>query len=112
AILAVFAVAMKCAFPKLPLKKILRPRNILIILGGTIVLGIADQVVPLFWKDYPYFRFAAIMAGGFVLLLAVGIPLIVSWTREQKKAAETGQKVKVKDVLENTFLTVKQKKEE
>ena len=111
AILAVFAVAMKCAFPKMPLKKILRPRNILIILGGTIVLGIADQVIPLFWKEYPYFRFAAIMTGGFVLLLAVGIPLIVSWTREQKKAAETGQKVKVKDVLENTFLTVKQKKE-
>ena len=69
----------------------------------------ADQVIPLFWKDYPNFRFAAIMAGGFVLLLAVGIPLIISWTREQKKAAETGQKVKAKDVLENTFLTVKQK---
>lgn len=110
-LLAVFAVTMKCAFPKMPLKKILRPRNILYILGGTAVLGIADQVVPLFWKDYPTYRFAAILAGGFVLLLAVGIPLIVSWTKAQKKAAETGEKVSAKDVLENTFMTVRQKKE-
>ena len=111
ALLAVFAVSMKCAFPKMPLKKILRPRNIFIILGGTALLGIADQIIPLFWKEYPYFRFAAIMAGGFILLLAVGIPLIVSWTRAQKKAAETGEKVRAKDVLENTFQMVRQKKE-
>ena len=111
AILAVFAVAMKCAFPKMPLKKILRPRNILFLLGGTAVLGIADQVIPLFWTDYPDYRFAIILAGGFIILLAVGIPLGISWNRQQKKAAETGQKVKAKDVLENTFLTVRQKKE-
>ena len=110
-LLAVFAISMKCAFPKMPLKKILRPRNILYILGGTAVLGIADQVVPLFWKDYPAYRFAVILAGGFVLLLAIGIPLGISWTRAQKKAAETGQEVRAKDVLENTFMMVQQKKE-
>ena len=110
-LLAVFAVSMKCAFPKMPLKKILRPRNILYILGGTAVLGIADNVVPLFWKEYPTYRFVVILAGGFVLLLAVGIPLIVSWTKAQKKAQESGEKVRAKDVLENTFLTVRQKKE-
>ena len=110
AFIAVFAAVMKCASPKMPLKKILRPRNFLFLVGGTAVLGIADQIIPLFWKEYPTYRFAAILAGGFVLLLAVGIPLIISWTREQKKAAETGQKVKAKDVLENTFLMVRQKK--
>lgn len=87
AILAVFAVAMKCAFPKIPLKKILRPRNILFILGGTAVLGIADQVIPLFWADYSMYRFFIILAGGLILLLAVGIPLCISYSRAQKKAA-------------------------
>lgn len=111
AILAVFAVAMKCAFPKMPLKKILRPRNILFIVGGTAILGIADQVIPLFWKEYPTYRFFIILAGGFLLLLAVGIPIGIAWDRAQKKAAQSGKTVKAKDVLENTFLMVRQKKE-
>ena len=55
AVLAVsaFALTAKAIFPNMPLKKILRPRNILIVAGGVMLLGAIDTVLPLFWKDYP-----------------------------------------------------------
>ena len=55
AVLAVgaFALTAKAIFPNMPLKKILRPRNILIVAGGVMLLGVIDTVLPLFWKDYP-----------------------------------------------------------
>ncbi len=48
-----FALTAKAIFPNIPLKKILRPRNILIVAGGVLLLGTVDTVLPLFWKDYP-----------------------------------------------------------
>lgn len=49
----VFAATAKAIFPDLPLKKILRPRNILIVAGGVLLFGVLDTVLPLFWTDYP-----------------------------------------------------------
>ncbi|MBR5931539.1 MAG: hypothetical protein IKZ95_05870 [Lachnospiraceae bacterium] len=86
-LLAVYAIVMKCAFPDMPLKKILRPKNILFILIGTAVLGVADWVIPLFWGDYSKFRFVIMLAGGFAVLCAVAIPLIVRHSRK-KQASE------------------------
>lgn len=48
-----FALTAKAVFPDISLKKILRPRNILIVAGGVLLLGIIDTVLPLFWTDYP-----------------------------------------------------------
>ena len=55
AVLAVgaFALTAKAMCPDLPLKKLLRPRNILIIAGGVLCLGLIDTLLPLFWEDYP-----------------------------------------------------------
>ena len=49
----VYALTAKALFPHAPWKKILRPRNILILLGGMAVLGAADTLLGVFWKDYP-----------------------------------------------------------
>lgn len=86
AMLAVFAVAMKCAFPNLPLKKILRPKNILFLLLGTAVLGVLDQLLPLFWSDYHGVRFLVMLGGGFLVLATVGIPFIIRQLKEEKRA--------------------------
>ena len=51
--LGAFAVTAKAIFPDIPLKKILRPRNILIVVGGTLLFGVLDTVLPLFWTGYP-----------------------------------------------------------
>ncbi len=119
ALLGVFAVAMKCAFPHLPLRKILRPKNILGILIGTVILGIADRVVPLFWNGYTGVRFWIMLGGGLLVLFAVGIPFIIKQNRvekEQKRlitSTESGKKTgKISDsFLDNTLELVKKTEE-
>ncbi len=48
----VFAAGVKAAFPELPLRKILRPRNVLFMAGTTLVLALADAVLPTVWTGY------------------------------------------------------------
>ena len=47
-----FAVGVKTALPHVPLKRILRPRNILFILVVTLLLGLADLALPSVWQNY------------------------------------------------------------
>ena len=51
-LLAVFAVSVKAALPDLPLKRILRPGNVVFILAAALVLGLADLVLPTVWQGY------------------------------------------------------------
>lgn len=51
-LLAVFAVSVKAALPDLPLKEILRPGNVVFILGTALLLGLADLVLPTVWQGY------------------------------------------------------------
>ena len=51
-LLVVFAVGVKTALPHVPMKQILRPRNILFILVVTLVLGLADLALPSVWQSY------------------------------------------------------------
>ena len=52
ALLGAFLLAGKTLFPDLPVKKILNKRSVLGLVIGSMVLGAADIVVPLFWADY------------------------------------------------------------
>lgn len=109
ALVGIFAAAMKCAFPNLPLKKILRPKNILFLLLGTVILGAADRFLPLIWEGYPAVRFVVILGGGFLVLLAVGIPFIIRRKRLEKEELlkkEEGTKV-LPEPLMNTLEIVK-----
>ena len=49
---AVFTAGAKAAFPALPLRRFLRPRNVLFILAATFVLALADAVLPSVWTGY------------------------------------------------------------
>ena len=51
-LLAVFAAGVKAALPDVSLKTILRPRNILLVLLATLLLGLADLALPTVWKSY------------------------------------------------------------
>ncbi|MBR3309467.1 MAG: hypothetical protein IKG00_06190 [Lachnospiraceae bacterium] len=112
ALVGVFAAAMKCAFPHLPLKKILRPKNILFLVLGTVILGVLDKVIPLFWAEYTGYRFLVMLGGGLIVLLAVGIPFIIKQVKTQKeeerKALEAEEKKSIAGhTIENTLELVK-----
>lgn len=52
-VLAVFCITAKAMFPDVPLKKLLRPRHFIWLLGGMFLLGVADVVLPHYWADWP-----------------------------------------------------------
>lgn len=51
-LLAVFACSVKAAFPDVPLRKLLRPGNVLFLLGMTALLAAADLALPAVWQGY------------------------------------------------------------
>ena len=51
-LIAVFAASVKAAFPALPLRKILRPRNVVFLLTVTALLALADLALPTVWEGY------------------------------------------------------------
>ena len=51
-LLVIFMVSTKCAFPKCPMRKILRLRNFLLPFVAAVVLGAADMALPSVWKSY------------------------------------------------------------
>ena len=111
ALVGVFAAAMKCAFPHLPLKKILRPKNILFLVLGTVILGVLDKVIPLFWEEYTGYRFLVMLGGGLIVLLAVGIPFIIKQIKtkkEERLALEAKEKESIgKHTIDDTLALVK-----
>ena len=66
----VFALTAKAIFPNVPLKKLLRPRNVLIVLGGMAALGAADTLLSVFWKDYPPIGQLLRLVGGALMITA------------------------------------------
>ena len=48
----IFILAVKTAFPDLPLKKILNRRSILTIISLCFLFGLLDAALPFFWEDY------------------------------------------------------------
>lgn len=89
ALLAVgtFALTAKVIFPDIPLKKILRPRNILIVAGGTLLFGVIDSVLPLFWKDYPSIGHW-LRLGGAALMISCGCLSLKKLHRKKEKAPQ------------------------
>jgi len=51
-LLVVFMTSTKCAFPKCPVRKILRLRNFLLPFVAAVVLGAADLALPTVWRSY------------------------------------------------------------
>ncbi|MBE6990146.1 MAG: hypothetical protein E7426_05320 [Ruminococcaceae bacterium] len=84
----VFALSAKALFPHVPWRKLLRPRNILLVTIGIALLGTADTLLSAFWKDYPPIGQALRLLGG-----AVMIALACFSSRkllEKKELAEPG----------------------
>ena len=68
----VFALAVKTAFPELPLKKILNWRSLLGIGILCLVCALADAALPLFWADYQKLSATVRIVGS---LICTGVPV-------------------------------------
>ena len=66
--LGVFILTMKSIFPNMPLKKILRWKNIRRILIGAAVLKAVDILLPLAWGEYTRYKYLIMMCAGFLIL--------------------------------------------
>ena len=82
ALVGAFILAAKMIFPDLPLKKILNKRSLLGLIFGSVGLGIADIVVPLFWTDYTRIENIVRAVG---VLLVFGTVTMVFIRRELKR---------------------------
>ena len=51
-LLAVYTLTVKAAYPKVSLRRLLRPRTVLFILSVTLVLAAADLALPGVWEGY------------------------------------------------------------
>lgn len=51
-LLVVYTVAVKAAYPKASLKRLVRPGNVLLILIVTLILAAADLALPGVWEGY------------------------------------------------------------
>lgn len=51
-LLVVFTLSAKAAFPDVSVRRILRFRNIVLLLGLSAVFWVADLALPTVWKDY------------------------------------------------------------
>lgn len=51
-LLAVFTLSVKSAFPKVPVREILRGRNVLFLTVTALLLGLADLALPTVWAGY------------------------------------------------------------
>ena len=70
-LLAVFALTVKAAFPDIPFRRILRPRNVLFLLLTTLLLAAADLALPTVWEGYDAISRTVWRVGASCLLLFV-----------------------------------------
>ena len=70
-LLAVFVLTVKAAFPDIPFRRILRPRNVLFLLLTTLLLAAADLALPTVWEGYDAVSRTVWRVGASCLLLFV-----------------------------------------
>ena len=63
-----FLIVLKLLFPHLKLKALLTKRNILLLVGGSLVLSAADAILKAFWEDYHVISIAIKLTVGLLVL--------------------------------------------
>jgi len=81
----VFALAVKTAFPGLPLKKVLNKRSMLCIGILCLACGILDAALPFFWDDYTMISKLLKLLGSAV---CTGVPILYFLRRHKREEAK------------------------
>ena len=88
-LLIVHTLSVKAAFPKVSLRRILRPGTILFLLGMSAVLALADLALPSVWAGYDRISQAVWRVGSLLLLCCTcGAALKRHGRRSEKQLAK------------------------
>lgn len=95
-LLVVYTVSVKAAYPKLSVRRLLRPGTILLILSVTLVLAAADLALPAVWEGYDAVSQTVWRIGATCLLVVCcGAALKRQGVRTQKQAAKAARRTAV-----------------
>ncbi len=86
-LIGLFALVWKLLFPNVPLKKIFNKRTLPWLIGGALLLAIANAVLGLIWDDWKIWRIVLYAAVGFGVLLLL-------WWRVLRNLPLPGRKKK------------------
>ena len=75
-LLGVLAVCIKLLFPDMPWRKIFSKKVLLTVFIGCLVMAVMDSVVPLFWKDYIFYRNLGKFILGLIVLTIIIRPFV------------------------------------
>ena len=81
-LVGIFALTMKSIFPDMPLRKILRWKNIRWVLLGAAFVKLIDLLLPVFWGEYTRYKYVILLAAGCIVL---GLNIIPKIRRYKKK---------------------------
>lgn len=93
--LAVFALGVKTVFPDLPLKKILRKKTVLTVIGIVLAFGLLDSVLPYAWEGYEDIS-GLIHFGAYTLAVLVPLTFVLSRVSGKREALSAEQERKRK----------------
>ena len=110
-LLGALALTGKALFPDLPLKKIVNKRNFLALLLGTLVLAVADNVVPLFWDGYAKIALAVRAVGSAGLLGGVTAVFAKRERRRRKRLAEKAARKEAEEPKETMSQALRRARE-
>lgn len=95
-LLIVHTLSVKAAFPKVSLRRILRPGTILFLLGMSAVLALADLALPSVWAGYDRISQAVWRVGSLLLLCCTcGAALKRHGRRGEKQLAQAAKRTAV-----------------
>ena len=84
---AIFVLIMKWIFPDAKVKEILRPKNLLGLGIGVVILFAIDLLTPIFWGDFSKWRWLILIVGGLLLLVIMGFVFSGEHKKKRKEAA-------------------------
>ena len=84
-LLTVFTFSVKTAFPEVPVKELLRGRNVVFISSMALILGLADLALPTVWTNYDFRTQLVWRIGATCLLL---FTCSMAFSRRQKVDVE------------------------
>ena len=86
ALVGAFGLTAKAMFPDMPWRKIFNKKSLLAVILGALLLGAADNLLPLVWTGYGKIASIVRLVGSFVVLASVTTAFAIKTHKRRMKA--------------------------